>query len=74
MPPGRTICVSSALLARLWAGLGGVVEPAASTLPFGVGCEDVAVCGIPPEVERCVGVVEPVGTLFDDSVLPAPRR
>lgn len=29
--------------------------------------------GVPPDVERCVGVEAPVGMLVDESVLPAPR-
>ena len=42
-------------------------------MAFGVGCEG-AVCAFPSDVERCVGVVDPVGTLFDESVRPGARR
>jgi hypothetical protein len=73
VPPMRITCVSSALLARLWAGFDGCGELAASELPFGVGWE-AAVCEFPSSGRRCVEAVEPVGTLLDESVLPAPRR
>ena len=71
-PPERITCVSSALFARLCPGLNGGGKPAAPVLPFCVDCVGV-ICDAPPAV-RCVGVVLPVGTLVDESVLPAPRR
>jgi len=39
-PPARI--VSSALLARLWAGFDGCGEPTASEMTFGVDCEGAA--------------------------------
>ena len=72
-PPERITCVSSALFARLCPGLIGGDSSETAEIPFGVGC-DVVMYEVPAVVERCVGVVPPVGTLFDESVRPAPRR
>lgn len=72
-PPERITCVSSALFARLCPGLNGAGSSGAPEIPFDVDC-DVDMYEVPAVVERCVGVVLPVGTLFDESVRPAPRR
>jgi hypothetical protein len=73
IPLERITCVSSALFARLCPGLNGGGKLTAPVPSFCVGC-DGPMWECPPDVERCVGVVAPVGMLLDESVRPAPRR
>jgi len=71
--PLKLRLVSSALFARLCPGLNGGGKLTAPVPSFCVGC-DGPMWEFPPDVERCVGVVAPVGMLLDESVRPAPRR